>query len=80
MQVPCPSSGAGVPGPVSQLPHLGCASSYTEEQECCISALGAGTSSSVMPTFSSCNLWPQVLSLSCLRGIGQGIPYLTSNL
>lgn len=63
MQVPFHSSGAGVSGPVSQLPHPGLCIRLHRGTGV-FSALGAGASSFVMPPFFSCNLWPQVLSLN----------------
>lgn len=64
----------GVSGPVSQLPHAGlCIRLYTE-----IGVLHSGPwgrdQSFVVPPLLSCNLWPQVPSLSRLQGDGQGLP------
>lgn len=47
---------------------------WAQTHEFCIQALGAGTSSLVVPPFLSCNLWPLISSLGCPQGGGQGIP------
>lgn len=77
----CLALGAGASalpqGSLGQSPSsltLGSVSGYTQKKESCIQAPWGRDASFVVPPHLSCNLWPQVPSLSRLQGDGQGIP------